>query len=69
MTHATPIPDIVTLHVLFRMPKRGGQKEIQLPPGATLQRMAHKNADQGAGPRVSRHGRSWPPARALLDLR
>jgi hypothetical protein len=38
MTRATPIPDTVTLHVPFRVPKRGGRKEVQLPPGAPPQR-------------------------------
>ena len=34
MTRATPIPDTVTLHVPFRVVKRGGRKEMQLPDGA-----------------------------------
>ena len=34
MTCATPIPDTVTVHVPFRVTKRGGRKEIRLPPGA-----------------------------------
>ena len=34
MTRATPIPEIVTLHVPFRLVKRGGRKEMQLPEGA-----------------------------------
>ena len=38
MTRAKPIPDTVTLHVPFRMVKRGGRKEIALPEGAHLQR-------------------------------
>lgn len=33
MTRATPIPDTVTLHVPFRLVKRGGRKEMQLPSG------------------------------------
>lgn len=33
MTSRTPIPDTVTLHVPFRVVKRGGRKEIQLPEG------------------------------------
>jgi len=40
MTRATPIPDTVTLHVPFRMVKRGGRKEMQLPTGASLPRQA-----------------------------
>ena len=35
MTRATPIPDTVTIHVPFRLVKRGGRKEMQLPEGAT----------------------------------
>ena len=31
MTSRTPIPDTVTLHVPFRVVKRGGRKEMQLP--------------------------------------
>ncbi|MGR3320944.1 MAG: hypothetical protein ACU0DK_03315 [Pseudooceanicola sp.] len=31
MTRGAPIPDTVTLHVPFRVVKRGGRKEIQLP--------------------------------------
>ncbi len=34
MTRATPVPDTVTLHVPFRVVKRGGRKEMQLPEGA-----------------------------------
>jgi hypothetical protein len=34
MTRATPIPETVTLHIPFRVPKRGGRKEMQLPEGA-----------------------------------
>jgi hypothetical protein len=33
MTRATRIPETVTLHVPFRVVKRGGRKEMQLPPG------------------------------------
>ena len=38
MTSATPIPDTVTIHVPFRLVKRGGRKEMQLPEGAPIQR-------------------------------
>ena len=34
MTRAMPIPDTVTLHVPFRVVKRGGRKEMHLPKGA-----------------------------------
>ncbi len=33
MTSRVPIPDTVTLHVPFRIVKRGGRKEMQLPTG------------------------------------
>ena len=33
MTRGSPIPDTVTLHVPFRVVKRGGRKEMQLPEG------------------------------------
>ena len=35
MTRAMAIPDTVTIHVPFRIVKRGGKKEMQLPEGAT----------------------------------
>ena len=35
MNRSTPIPETVTLHVPFRIVKRGGKKEMQLPEGAT----------------------------------
>ncbi len=31
-------PDTITIHVPFRMVKRGGRKEVQLPEGAPVQR-------------------------------
>ena len=34
MTRSTPIPDTMTLHVPFRVVKRGGRKEMQMPDGA-----------------------------------
>ena len=40
MTRATPIPETITIHVPFRIVKRGGRKEMQLPPGAPQQRKA-----------------------------
>jgi hypothetical protein len=33
LTRSTPIPETVTLHVPFRLVKRGGRKEMQLPEG------------------------------------
>ena len=38
MTRATPIPETVTLHVPFRVVKRGGRKEMLLPEGAAQPR-------------------------------
>ena len=35
MNRSTPIPETVTLHVPFRVVKRGGKKEMQMPEGAT----------------------------------
>ena len=40
MTRATPIPETVTLHVPFRVVKRGGRKEMQLPDDAAPPRRA-----------------------------
>lgn len=38
MTRGTPIPETVTLHVPFRIVRRGGRKEMQLPDGVSHQR-------------------------------
>ena len=38
MTRGAPIPDTVTLNVPFRVVKRGGRKEMQLPEGAVQPR-------------------------------
>ena len=35
---STATPDTITIHVPFRIIKRGGRKEVQLPPGAPVQR-------------------------------
>ncbi|NNU81370.1 hypothetical protein HMH01_13080 [Halovulum dunhuangense] len=35
MIRSTSVPETVTLHVPFRIVKRGGRKEMQLPHGAT----------------------------------
>ena len=40
MTRGAPIPDTVTLHVPFRIVKRGGRKEMQMPEGAIQPRRA-----------------------------
>ena len=38
MTRGASIPDTVTLHVPFRLVKRGGRMEMQLPEGAAQPR-------------------------------
>ncbi len=38
MTRGAPIPDTVTVHVPFRIVKRGGRKEMRLPDGVTQPR-------------------------------
>jgi hypothetical protein len=38
MTRAKPIPDTMVIHVPFRVVKRGGRKEMQLPGGAAQAR-------------------------------
>ena len=38
MTRVSPIPDTVTVHVPFRVVKRGGRKEMVLPEGAAQSR-------------------------------
>ena len=40
MTRASPIPETVTLHVPFRVVKRGGRKEMYLPDGVRPDRKA-----------------------------
>ncbi len=35
---STATPDTITLHVPFRIIRRGGRKEVQLPDGAPVQR-------------------------------
>ena len=34
MNRGAPIPDTVTLHIPYRVVKRGGRKEMQMPEGA-----------------------------------
>ena len=38
MTRSMPIPETMTLHVPFRIVKRGGRKEMQMPEGSAQQR-------------------------------
>lgn len=37
MTRATPVPDVITIQVPFRVVKRGGRREMLLPDGASQQ--------------------------------
>jgi hypothetical protein len=38
MTRAKPVPESVTVHIPFRLVKRGGRKEMQMPDGASSRR-------------------------------
>ncbi len=38
MTKPATMPETLSLHVPFRIAKRGGRKEVQIPPGAPVQR-------------------------------
>ncbi|MCF3595792.1 hypothetical protein LZG00_17525 [Rhodobacteraceae bacterium LMO-12] len=38
MTRAKPVPEMVTVHIPFRLVKRGGRKEMQLPDGTSSHR-------------------------------
>lgn len=38
MTRAKAVPETVTVHIPFRLVKRGGRKEMQLPDGASSHR-------------------------------
>ena len=40
MTRGSPIPETMTLHVPFRLVKRGGRKEMHMPDGAAQPRKA-----------------------------
>lgn len=40
MTRAKPVPDTVTVHIPFRLVKRSGRKEMQLPESAPQSRRA-----------------------------
>ncbi|MFN3746320.1 MAG: hypothetical protein ACK4TL_16585 [Hyphomicrobiaceae bacterium] len=40
MSGASQVPETVTLHVPFRLVRRGGRKEMQLPKGAAQPRRA-----------------------------
>lgn len=40
MTRRPPAPDTITVHVPFRVVKRGGRKEMQMPDGVQPERRA-----------------------------
>jgi hypothetical protein len=42
MTRAKPVPETVTVHIPFRLVKRGGRKEMQIPDGASGHRCLSK---------------------------
>jgi hypothetical protein len=46
MTRGAPIPETVTHHVPFRVVKRGGRKEMQMPEGATPSRRTDNTLDK-----------------------
>ncbi len=41
MTRPPPVPDTITVHMPFRLVKRGGRKEMQVPEDSRL----HRNPD------------------------
>jgi hypothetical protein len=43
MTRGTPVPETVTLHVPFRVVKRGGRKEMHLPSEGSAPRARFDN--------------------------
>ncbi len=47
MTRVRPIPETITVHVPFRLVKRGGRKETQLPEGAALTRRTDNTLVKG----------------------
>lgn len=49
MIHAAPVPETMTLHVPFRMVKRGGRKEIQLPENAPQTRRSDNTLVKALG--------------------
>ena len=49
MIHALPVPETMTLHVPFRVVKRGGRKEIQLPENAPQTRRSDNTLVKALG--------------------
>ena len=76
MTRATVAPETVTIHVPFRVVKRGGRKEMQLPEGAAqpapdAARALHRRGDPGrqagAGGDARDATRACPSSMARAD--
>ena len=49
MIHASPVPETMTLYVPFRVVKRGGRKEIQLPENAPQTRRSDNTLVKALG--------------------
>ncbi|WP_306755264.1 hypothetical protein [Paracoccus actinidiae] len=49
MIHASPVPETMILHVPFRVVKRGGRKEIQLPENAPQTRRSDSTLVKALG--------------------
>lgn len=49
MIHAAPLSETMTLHVPFRVVKRGGRKEIQLPAAAPQTRRSDNSLVKALG--------------------
>jgi hypothetical protein len=49
MTRVAPIPETVTLHVPFRIVRRGGRKEMRLPEGVAQPRRADSTLVKALG--------------------
>ena len=60
MTRAKPVPETMTVQIPFRLVKRGGRKEIQLPDGASCQSKMDNTL-------VKALGRAWRWKRMLAS--
>ena len=56
MTRGTPIPETMTLRVPFRMVKRGGRKEMQVPTDTRAHRIAGEPAKKQKQDQCSQSG-------------
>ncbi len=62
MTKPATMPETLSLHVPFRIAKRGGRKEVQIPPGAPVQRSRVDNTLVKALARAFRCSACWKMA-------